>query len=179
MPTYVAFMRALNVSGRFIKMAELAAHYEALGHTQVSTFINSGNVIFNSRSGAAAVQARTEAALAPLLGFSSEVFLRTPDELARIAERAAGLLVAAPEVNVVFLKAALDAAQQQALQACQSEVDTLVADGRELYWSCAVRQSESRLSNAVLERRLKLRATVRRVSTVQQLAGRWQGGSAP
>lgn len=173
MARYIAFLRAINVTGRFIKMAALAEHFRTLGHGQVDTFINSGNVIFDAAGRAPVVEARTEAALAPLLGFSSEVFLRTPAELARIADHAAGLR--AFEVNVVFLKAPLDEAQAQLLAACNSEIDTLHADGRELYWGCSQRQSESRLSNAVLERRLGLRATVRRASTVEQLAARLAG----
>jgi uncharacterized protein (DUF1697 family) len=47
--TAVAFLRAINVGGRFIKMAELAAHFESLGLADVSTYINSGNVLFSTR----------------------------------------------------------------------------------------------------------------------------------
>ncbi len=46
LPYCVAFLRAINVGGRFLKMAALAEHCRALGLADVQTYINSGNVIF-------------------------------------------------------------------------------------------------------------------------------------
>ena len=48
MPRYIAFLRAVNVGGRIVKMDALRAHFEAAGFTGVETFIASGNVIFSS-----------------------------------------------------------------------------------------------------------------------------------
>ncbi len=45
---YVAFLRAVNVGGRLVKMDVLRGIFEKLGLTEVSTFIASGNVIFES-----------------------------------------------------------------------------------------------------------------------------------
>ena len=49
MPSYVAFLRAVNVGGRFVKMAELRAALEDAGFTDVETHIQSGNVFVRSR----------------------------------------------------------------------------------------------------------------------------------
>ncbi|MBK6427791.1 MAG: DUF1697 domain-containing protein [Blastocatellia bacterium] len=52
MSRYIAFLRAVNVGGRIVKMkAALRSIFEELGYQQVSTFIASGNVIFETRSG--------------------------------------------------------------------------------------------------------------------------------
>ena len=50
MPKYVAFLRAINVGGHTVKMDQLRRLFEALGFSDVQTFIASGNVIFDSKS---------------------------------------------------------------------------------------------------------------------------------
>ncbi len=50
MPKYVALLRAINVGGHTVKMDHLRRLFEALGFTNVETFIASGNVIFDSTS---------------------------------------------------------------------------------------------------------------------------------
>ncbi|MBA3354552.1 MAG: DUF1697 domain-containing protein [Pyrinomonadaceae bacterium] len=52
MPKYVAFLRAINVGGHIVKMDHLRQLFEALGFSNVDTFITSGNVIFDSMSNA-------------------------------------------------------------------------------------------------------------------------------
>ena len=48
MPRYVAFLRAVNVGGRIVKMDELRRPFAAAGFADVETFIASGNVIFDT-----------------------------------------------------------------------------------------------------------------------------------
>lgn len=174
MPTVVAFLRAINVGGRFIKMAALAQHFESLGLDDVSTYINSGNVLFSSR---ARDLARLEATLAqglePLLGYRSEVFLRRPAELHAVAATAAAHRRQVPadgEVNVAFLARPLVAEQVSALQGLRNELDDFTHEGREIYWLCKGSQMESKFSNAVLERKLRLRCTFRRVNMLEKLS---------
>ncbi len=174
MPTAVAFLRAINVSGRFIKMAELAAHFEALGLADVSTYINSGNVLFTTRvRNLPQLAARIERDLEPLLGFKSEVFLRTPAELHAIASTALSHRSAVPEsgeVNVAFLPAGLNPEQQNTLQSLRTDLDEFAHSGQEVYWLCKGNQMESKFSNALMERRLKIRCTLRRVSMLSKLS---------
>jgi uncharacterized protein (DUF1697 family) len=173
-PTAVAFLRAINVGGRFIKMAELAAHFEALGLADVSTYINSGNVLFATRArNFSQLAAKIERDLEPLLGFKSEVFLRTPSEVHAIAAAAQSYRSAVPEsgeVNVAFLAAPLVPEQMTALQGLRTDLDEFAHNGREVYWLCKGNQMESKFSNAVLERKLRLRCTFRRVSMLCKLS---------
>lgn len=174
MTTWVAFLRAINVTGRFVKMSELAAAFHAAGHTDARTYINSGNVVFTSAARSAdRLQLALEAALEPRLGFRSEAFLRTAAQVQAIAARAHALRErtgAGGEVNVCFLPAPPAAGQVAAVHALRSAVDDFEVDGREVYWLCLTRQSDSKFSNAVLERRLGLRSTLRRASVLQGLA---------
>jgi uncharacterized protein (DUF1697 family) len=174
MPRYIAFQRAINVTGRFLKMHELAAAFHALGHADARTYINSGDVIFSSSTrSAAGLEHALEERLEPHLGFGSEPFVRTAAQVQAIAARGAGLRDRAGEtgeVNVCFLQASLSTAQADALSGLKTAVDDFEIHEREVYWTCLTRQTASRFSNATLERKLKLRSTLRRVSMLQGLA---------
>jgi uncharacterized protein (DUF1697 family) len=174
MPTTIAFLRAINVGGRFLKMAALQAHFEALGCEDVRTYINSGNVIFNTRARSLPRLAQTlEVGLERLVGFRSEVFLRTPAQLQQIAQRATAHRAAVPpegEVNVAFVNAPLSEAQAAALDTLRTALDDFAFEGTEVYWLCRGRQSDSKFSNATFERRLQQRATFRRQRMLAALA---------
>jgi uncharacterized protein (DUF1697 family) len=175
MPTYVAFLRAINVTGRFIKMSELSAAFHKIGHTDARTYINSGNVIFSSSvRSAAELERALEDELEPHLGFRSEAFVRTAAEVKAISVQAHKLqqqLGIGSEVNVCFLHAALGPSDTEAVKNLKSTVDDFEFGEREVYWLCLTKQSESKFSNTVLERKLKVRSTLRRVSMLNGLAG--------
>jgi uncharacterized protein (DUF1697 family) len=173
MPTYVAFLRAINVGGRFVKMAVLAQHFRDLGHADAQTYINSGNVVFGSASrSSAALATAIGQGLNARLGFETHAFVRTAAQVHDIARR--GMALAADrtwtDVNVAFLSAPLDAQQAVALQALRSDVDEFVVDATEVYWTCRMKQSQSAFSNTVFERRLKVRTTLRRAVMLQGLS---------
>lgn len=179
MARHVVFLRAINVTGRFVSMATLTAHVRALGFDEVESFINSGNLIVDAGRRSTARVARTfDEGLGALLGFQAEAFVRTVPELRAIAAHAAQLRAAQPasgDVNVGFLAAPVDAARAQALAGLVSDDDELWLDGRELYWRTRERQSASKVSNAAIERRLQCRTTLRRVSMLQALVQRLGG----
>lgn len=176
MARWVVFLRAINVGGRFLKMAELARHFHEMGYADASTYINSGNVIFSSsrRRDADALARDIETALAPRLGFVSEAFVRSAAQVQALAAWAAAHRQpqgAAAEVNLILLQQPLNPEQQARVAALCNEVDEFVLGERELLWLCTRPQSESSFSNAVLERQLKLRCTLRRATMLQGLAG--------
>jgi uncharacterized protein (DUF1697 family) len=183
MPRCIAFLRAVNVGGRLVKMDALRAAFEALGLADVGTFIASGNVLFSTRARSlAALETKIEAHLHATFGHEIDTFIRTDAELAAVAAHAAhtafdAATLAQAQTQVVgFLRAAPDAAAQRALMALQTDADRFVLHGRELYWASRLRQSESTFSNALFERTLKLRATFRGVNTVQRLVALGAGG---
>ena len=86
MPRYVAFLRAINIGGRVVKMDRLRKLFEELPLTNVETFIASGNVIFESSAGnTASLEARIEGRLSEALGYEVAAFLRTAGEVGAIA----------------------------------------------------------------------------------------------
>ncbi|QTN29875.1 DUF1697 domain-containing protein [Rhodoferax sp. AJA081-3] len=173
MPQYVAFLRAINVTGRFIKMVDLAEHVRTLGHTNVKTYINSGNVLFQSRQlSTSRLATALEDGLEPLLGFRAEAFVRAVPELQAVAAQALALrsrIGPEGDINVAFLQRELTADDEAAIAPLRNTQDDFVCDGQELYWICQSLQSQSKFSNAVLERKLRTRATLRRGSMLQGL----------
>jgi uncharacterized protein (DUF1697 family) len=183
MPRYIAFLRAVNVGGRIVKMADLAQHFRTLGHADVQTFIASGNVIFSSRSRSTqALAAALERGLEPMLGFRTEAFVRRDDEVQALAARATSLQAsfregAGPqgEVNVLLLAQPLSPVQAESLAGLRSELDDFSHSGAEVCWMCKSRQSDSKFSNVVFERRLATKATIRRASMLERLAEHLRG----
>jgi uncharacterized protein (DUF1697 family) len=114
MPRFIAFSRAINVGGRNVTMAALRAQFEALGFSNVETFIASGNVIFEAASrDSAALQRKIEAHLAKSLGYEVSTFVRTDAEVAAIAcyrPFTEKKLESALAFNVAFLAEPMDAA---------------------------------------------------------------------
>lgn len=78
MTVWVAFLRAVNVGKRQMKMAELKALCEELGHENVKTILASGNVRFESKNNP---KAELEAAIEKRWGFFSEAVMRSGQEI--------------------------------------------------------------------------------------------------
>ncbi len=89
MPNYIAMLRGINVSGhKIIKMEHLRASFAALGFSNVKTYVQSGNVVFESASdSAASLTKRIEERIMRDFGFSVPVFLKTSKELEKIIQR--------------------------------------------------------------------------------------------
>jgi len=180
MPRTIAFLRAINVGGHTVTMEVLRAQFVTLGFTDVETFIASGNVIFTAPGKpTAALERRLEAQLQATLGYPVAAFLRTPAELAAtLAARPfpPAAQAAAGAFNVGFLKSPLTPAARARLKALETTLDSFAAQGREVYWLCRVKQSESTFSNAVFEKALGLTATWRGINTLQRLAAKYPPG---
>lgn len=158
-------------------MEELKKLFTKIGFQNVESFIASGNLIFDTKSGnAAECEAKIEATLHAALGYAVTTFLRTPAQLQAVTACAAfteAERAVAGAYNVAFLKAPLDAVQGKALQALATEIDQFRTQGTEVYWLCRVKQSESKFSNALFERKVGVQATFRSASTVQKMAAKY------
>lgn len=177
MAQHFAFLRAINVGGHTVTMARLRDVFESLGFSGVETFIASGNVVFESaEANARALETRIEKGLRDALGYEVVTFIRTPSEVAAIAAYApfpAEVMAQAKGVNVAFLRDEISAETTQKLMGLRTEFDDFHAHGRELYWLCRTRQSDSKISNVLLEKSLGLRMTIRGENTVKKMAAKW------
>ena len=177
MPRTFAFLRAINVGGHTVTMARLKGLFEELGLERVETFLASGNVVFDgAKSGETGLRKRIEGHLAKALGFEAATFLRSDRELAALVEGcpfSPAEVAGARALNVAFLQEPLGAAAEARLQGLRTELDAFRTAGREVWWLCQAKQSESTFSNAVFEKVLGVKATFRGISTLQRLAAKY------
>lgn len=139
MTQYFAFLRGINLGKRRVKMDVLKSHFEALGFDNVSTFIASGNVIFESKAkDAAKLEKQIENYLASELGYEVDTFLRTAAEVAAV-----GKLDPFPKepweksewtIHVGFHKEPIAKVDAKKLCGIRTDYDAFHVDGRDLYW---------------------------------------------
>ena len=176
MPRYVAFLRAVNVGGRIVKMDELRGHFAAAGFANVETFIASGNVIFDTTAKpGTALEARIEGVLEKALGYEVPAFVRSLAEVTTAAGRSLFPdkdVAAAGALLVGLLKPPVDPAAQKRLNALDPAQHTFKIAGNELYWLCKVKQSETKLTPGQIERALGGATTMRAISSIRKLAAK-------
>jgi uncharacterized protein (DUF1697 family) len=176
---YIAFLRAVNVGGRSMKMADLRMCFEDLGLRNVGTVIQSGNAYFDAGRGSrAALVARIEAAIGSRFGFEVPTILRTCEEVEATlkvagAQYVDGRPVVDKERIVMFLDRAVpraelpistsrgDVAVSQLIEVGAHGTDAIVA----------VRRIDGRMTNyaTFVEKQLAARGTGRWLHTTAQI----------
>lgn len=178
MQKYVAFLRAINVGGHTVKMDRLRSLFEALGFKNVETFIASGNVIFDSPSkNTAGLEKKIANHLGEALGYATGVFLRTIPELEEVVSHApfAEAEISRPG-SAVYVGFLADAPQEEAtlkVFSLRGEFADFDIKGRELYWLARGRFSESKITGALLEKKLGQPATLRNSTTVRKILSKY------
>ena len=142
MASHVALLRGIYVGGRNkVPMADLREVVTALGHTGVTTYIQSGNVLFSTQdTDTAGLASALEAAIAAKFGVNSPVVVLSRDELARILGDNPYSGEPNPKlVHVVFLGAEPSAELLDRIRGAESAAaaaggrDTITAIGKALY----------------------------------------------
>lgn len=172
MPQYIAFLRAINVSGRMVKMEILRRLFTDMGLEQVETFIASGNVIFTAPADPVPLETALAAMLQPALGYPVATFIRLVGEVAVIAGNTP-FPAEGGALHIAFLGRPPDEAGVHKLQTYTTAIDEFQVQGREVYWHCRTRVSGSSFSGAVLEKVLGQPATLRSITTVKKLAAKY------
>jgi uncharacterized protein (DUF1697 family) len=169
----VAFLRAINVGGRRIKMAELRGHFVAAGFDEVETYLASGNVVFDAEGDRIELENRIEVHLRDALGYDVVTFVRAMSEVSAVAEaNPFGDQSERTKRYVTFLKSELDPAQYEDLDDLNDEVDEFVAHGLHVHWLRRLDAGES-LSNMELERALGVDGTRRTLNTLQRIVAKF------
>jgi uncharacterized protein (DUF1697 family) len=86
MTQYVAFLRGINVGGRIVKMADLKTCLAEAGLSNITTFLQSGNVVFESALSAARLKKVIETALTTTFSYPAKTQVFTVHDLRKIAE---------------------------------------------------------------------------------------------
>ncbi len=174
MPTYIAMLRGINVSGHnIVKMERLRASFESLKAREVRTYVQSGNVVFQLAAHPPAPLARRiEARLLRDFGFSVAVLLRTARDLKSLTTNNPFLRTTSidpSKLHVTFLSEAPGKAAVLKLDALATGPDRFHVAGREIYLHCPEGYGRTKLSNTAFERILSVSATTRNWKTVNAL----------
>lgn len=153
-------------------MAELRSVFSSLGLEDVTTYIQSGNVVFGSRAtGVARLAARIERGIRDAFGVKVAVLIRTPSEVAKIAESNPFLRAEADrsKLHVVFMDSVPARKAVAGLDHDHSPPDEFRVRGREIYLRLPNGAGRSKLTIDYFERQLGVRATHRNWNTLTKL----------
>jgi uncharacterized protein (DUF1697 family) len=162
-----ALLRGVNLGKRQVKMADLRAAVEELGHTDVATYLQSGNVVFTP-SGPPVEELAT--ALTTALGMNIAVVLRTGKELAKVVAANPYPVDDPTKVVVTFLADQRPKKALAGIDPAEFAPDELTFTGRELYLRLPNGQARSKLMEALGKQDLGTTATTRNWRTVLALA---------
>ncbi|MEP6632271.1 MAG: DUF1697 domain-containing protein [Lapillicoccus sp.] len=173
MTVRVGFLRAVNLGKRRVAMSRLVAVGEALGHTDVWTHINSGNVVFDGTGSRAKVEKAFEDALEKEFGFECTTFVRTAAEVRALLDATPFPVAPGDTHFVTFLKRAPGAGQKKALEALSGDFDTLVLEGADVHWRMHGKSSDSPLTRRDWEKVLgPLSSTSRNMTMLRGLSAK-------
>lgn len=148
---HVALIRGINVGGRnSVPMADLRAVFDGCGFAEVSTYIQSGNVLFDASGPVRDLERRIEAALEARFGVELVVVVRTARQLANLVARAPEGFGTRPDTfhsDVVFLKAPLTASRAMTVVDEREGVDRAWSGTGVVYFQrLSARRAQSRMS---------------------------------
>lgn len=180
MTAYIALLRGINVGGKKkIAMADLRALAEELGFENPRTLLQSGNLVFGlAGADPAALEAQLEQAIEQRLGLDVTVMVRTADEWDAVIAANPFPDEAVHMPNRLLVTALRDAPSAQAVDALRAGItgpERVHVDGRHLYIFYGEGMADSKLSNNVMESRLKTRGTARNWNTALKLAALARG----
>lgn len=165
MPTFIGLLRAVNVSGKNrLPMDGLRRTCEELGFTAVRTYIQSGNVVFESES--VDCITRLEKAIESSFGFRPLVVSRSVTELRNIVERNPLPGVPSNRLVVYFLNRAPEPEEIAAVKEIELRPEEVHITGSEMYVYFPNGQGESKLPVARIEKALNARGTGRNWNSV-------------
>jgi len=172
---YISLLRGINVSGqKAIKMSDLKSLYQEIGFQNVITYIQSGNVVFESDvKNGTSIKKKIQSTIESKYQFQVPVEIRTHHEISNIIEAwpfdSIDLAENGTKVLLTFLS---DSPLKKNIDELMKHVvnpDQLIIKGKAVYLYCPNGYGKSKLSNNFLEKKLGVDATTRNWKTVQKL----------
>ncbi|MEO8648729.1 MAG: DUF1697 domain-containing protein [Acidobacteriota bacterium] len=171
---YVALLRGINVGGNtMVKMDELRTMFESLGFKNVKSYINSGNLAFDSKkANEANLSAKIEVAVEKHVAKPVLVMVRVQQDIERILANNPfeGKYKTHKEMHVLFLKKEMANDDRHRLMEAGGDNERYEVDGREIYCHLPMGVADSLVGKGFIEKKLKTVATGRNWRTVEKLA---------
>jgi len=173
MQTYIAILRGINVSGhKIIKMAELRDHLSSLNFCNLTTYIQSGNIVFQSEAMKNNVlEEKIHQLIKDQYGFDVPVIVRSLQEWQQVVDQFPFNLeqVDTKRIGFAFLKEKplnFDPLDYEKFKAVE---DKIVYNGKEIYLHIPGGFGSSKLTNNIFEKKLRVSATTRNWNTTLKL----------
>lgn len=170
---YISLLRGINVSGKMIKMDQLKSLYESLGLSEVTTYIKSGNVLFNVKNqDPPELKSKLQDQILSNLGFEVKVLIRTRAELQEIIDNNPFIKAGRTEfdqMHVTLLEEKPAAEVLNSLTSLPATKDQFRVVNREIYLLCPEGYGRTVFSNNFFEKKLKVPATTRNWNTIKKL----------
>ncbi len=175
MTTYISLLRGINVSGqKTIKMEALRAEYEALGFISVKSYIQSGNVIFQTeKENNLDVAQKIQTMILQKWGFEVPVMVKTVEEWQKVLQENPFMLERNEDkskLHVTFLSEVPDSKMWEKLKAGQYGADEYSLVEKTVYLFCPNGYGNTKLTNTFFESKLKCLATTRNWNTMEKIA---------
>jgi len=174
MPKYVALLRGINVSGKnMIKMETLRATFESLGYEHVKSYINSGNLIFETvKTDDGKLAKKIHDVIQTQFGFDISVMVRPMAEIEEIIawNPFAGQFESHKDVHVFFLNDKLTDEQEAYLLEQGNENEIFAVLGRHVACLLKIHITDSAVGKGFIDKKLKVAATGRNWRTVNMIA---------
>ena len=170
---YVAFLRGINVGGKNkIKMETLRERCSALGFENVKTYINSGNLIFETaKIDDLKLAAQIETAIEKEFGLQIKVIVRTIAEIENIIKNNpfAGQFENDKDLHVFFLDEEMPSEKRELLLSNNSATEMYFVQNREIFCLLRVSVLDSLMGKDYIGKKLKVSATARNWRTVTKI----------
>jgi len=172
MAKHVVLLRGINIGSRNrVSMPKLREALEEAGFTEVQTYLQSGNVVLESRAKPETVRRKVEQLIETQFGLEIAVVVRTKAELTAIAKRNPHARVAKDpkRYQVTFLSKKLPARAVKELEQAAAPDERMVVAGREVYGWHPAGVARSKLWSKLAGQGLGVTATSRNWTTVEAL----------
>ena len=170
---FVALLRAVNVGGNnMISMSSLKQSFESLGFTHVSTYINSGNIIFKAKeTDARKLEQKIERMLVKDYELGSKVVVRSISEMEQLVQSLPREWGgdSSWRYNVIFLRHSIDSEDILAELPANDDVEQVVYRPGTLLWSAQVDQISRSKMAKLSTRKVFQDMTVRNLNTTKKL----------
>ncbi|MCK3683025.1 DUF1697 domain-containing protein [Maribellus sp. YY47] len=174
MQTCISILRGINVSGRnSIKMADLKTAYEALGFQRVTTYIQSGNVVFeSSETDQEKLSKKIHLQIQSTFGYDIPVLVVNVDSWQQIIEQNPFAKDSSKDpafLHVTFLASAPELSSKDAILTRLSNGEEIQITSGAVYLYCPHGYGRTKLNNNFLEAKLGVQATTRNWKTTLKL----------
>jgi uncharacterized protein (DUF1697 family) len=171
---YVAFLRGINVGGKNkIKMSDIKDLFESLSFKNVSTYLQSGNVVFdNENNHPELISKKVENKIFHDLNLSIPIILRTHSQLKKIIINNPFLnnrIEDDDSIYVTFLNEKPNKQIIEKIQVIKSEPHEFIVSDKEIYLFCPYGYGKTKLNNNFFENKFKISATTRNWKTLKYL----------